>query len=196
MSGYTMTQGEELYSLPAAVSRSNYVTATQAVMSALVSTSVPRCVIPAGYFNTPGKTLKVKAAGTIANAATTATFIYAAGLDAAAGTIAGAGGGTLFTSPAQAPTASQTNLWDLDLDITCQAVGSLGTTLQVNGGLRESVVATSVWSTAGRLMMFSNNLTGLNNEAALYLELFGTFTGTLTSGDITVLQQLKVYGEN
>lgn len=192
-----MTQMELLYELTAPVSKSNYVTATQAPMSALASTSIPRCVIPAGYFSTAGKSLSVYAAGTIANAATAATFILAAGLDAVPGTIAGTGGATLFTSASLTPTASTTCPFEINMDITCQAVGSLGTTLQLNANASMGVVASSgAWSAGVLASKFANTLTGLNNEISLWLELFGTFTGTLTSGDITVLQQFKVYGEN
>lgn len=191
-----MTQGELLYALPAPVTKTGFTTATQAPVSALASTSVPRCVIPAGYFNTVGKCLKVHAAGTISNLATGATFILAAGLDAAAGTIAGTGGATLLTSAALTPTASVVCPLELDMDITCQATGSLGTTLQVNAISRVNNVASAgAWGAGTQAAMFSNNLTGLNNEINLWLELFGTFTGT-TTGCTTVLQQLKVYGEN
>lgn len=188
-----MTQGELLYSLPAAVTKNTYT--AQAPISAIASTSVPRCVIPAGYFSAPGKALKVTARGTITSVAGTATFIYAAGLDAAAGTIAGTGGATLFTSATDTPAITTVFPWDLDMDITCQAAGSLGTTLQCNGTLRRAVVATSVWSAAATALMFSNNLTGVNNEINLWLELFGTWSASSASNS-TTLQQLKCYGEN
>lgn len=192
MSGYTLTQDELLYVLATPITKNTFT--AQAPISAAASSSVPRCIIPANYFSQVGKSLKVHAAGSIANTAA-ATFVYAAGLDSAAGTIAGTGGGTLFTSPAQAPTASQTSVFDLDLDITATAVGNLGTTLQVNGTVRESVAATSVWSTAGRTMAFRNSLTGLNNEINLWLELFGTWSASSAS-NTTTLDQFKVYGEN
>lgn len=188
-----MTQLELLYNLPTAVTKNTYT--TQAPISAIASSSVPRCLIPAGYFTVPSKSLKVKAAGTITSVAGTATFIFAGGLDATAGTIAGTGGATLFTSPTYTPATTTVFPWNLDLDITCQAVGNLGTTLQCNGELRVAVVATSTFSTAPSSMMFANNLTGVNNEISLFLELFGTWSAS-NAANSTTLHILKVYGEN
>lgn len=193
MSGYTMTQPELYYALPAAITKNTYT--SQAPISAIASSSVPRCVVPALYFNQVGKAAHVKAWGTIANASA-ATFIFAAGLDAAAGTIGGTGGATLFTTAALTPTASVTAPWFLDMDITCQAVGNLGTTLQVNADLTVNNVASSgAWGTGSQETMCANTLTGLNNEIALWLELFGTWSASSAS-NTTTLQQFKVYLEN
>lgn len=203
MSGYSGTQYELYYSLPAPVSRSNYVTATPAAMSALTTTSIPRCFIPANYFSAIGKSLTFYAAGTIANAATAATFIFSGGLDVTPATIGGTGGATLFTSAAFTPTASTTLPFEINGSIVATAVGGAasgtagGTTLQYNGNIGQSIVATGgAWTASNIATKFSTNITSVNNEVNLYLELFGTFTGTLTSGDITVLQQLKLYLEN
>jgi hypothetical protein len=191
-----MTQYEELYALPAAVTKSSFTTATQTCISALASTSVPRCILPLGYWTGPGKTLRIYAAGSVSNLATAATFIFAAGLDVTAGTIAGSGGTTLFTSAALTPTASVVCPWELRGEITCQAAGSGGTTLQFNGNIVVNNVASSgAWGTGTQGAYFANNLTGLNSEISTYLELFGTFTGT-TTGCTTILQQFKVFGEN
>src|SRR5580765_772671 len=111
-----MTQLELIYNLPAAVTKNTFT--TQAAISAVASTSIPRALVPAGYFNVVGKSLRVTARGTIANTAA-ATFVLAAGLDATAGTIAGTGGATLFTTAALTPTAAVTGQWDMDMDITC-----------------------------------------------------------------------------
>lgn len=188
-----MTQMELLYALSAPVTKNTYT--TQAPISALASTSIPRCVIPAGFFNTIGKSLSIYAAGTIANTAA-ATFIMAMGLDSAAGTIAGAGGGTLFTSAALTPTAAVTAPFDINADITCTAVGNLGTTLQFNATVTAGAVASSgSWSAGVQAAKFANTLTGINNEIALWMELFGTWSASSAS-NTTTLQQFKVYGEN
>lgn len=200
MSGYTMLQPELYYELPAPVTRSNYVTATQACMSALTTTSIPRCFIPGGYFSAIGKSAHFRAHGTITGTASP-TLALAAGLDIAPGTIGGTGGATLFTGATTTPSAT-TCPFDLDFDLTCQAVGggnsgaSGGTTLQLNGRMTFSVVATNTWSTAPNVNMISANLTSVNNEVNLWLELFATWTGTVSASDITLLQQLKVYLEN
>lgn len=192
MSGYTLTQPELYYALPAAVTKNTYT--TQAVISAIASSSVPRCLIPANYFSLIGKSAKVWAWGTIANASA-ATFIFAAGLDAAAGTIAGTGGATLFTTAAVTPTASTTCVFEIDMDITCRAVGNAGTTLQACGEIDVHAASASSWSTARQSAMFDNNLTAVNNEIALYLELFGTWSASSAS-NTTTLDQFKVYLEN
>lgn len=191
-----MTQTELLYDLPSSVTTTTFTTATQKPISAIASTSVPRCLIPVSYFSVIGKALKFYATGTVSNLATGATFIFAGGLDAAGGVIAGTGGATLFTSAALTPTASTVCQWRLDGDITCQAVGQAGTTLQFNGDMSVSTVASSgAWNATAQTCKFGNNLTAVDNEKPYYLELFGTFTGTTTSC-ATVLQQFKVYGEN
>lgn len=188
-----MTQLELIYNLPASVTKNTYT--TQAAISAVASTSIPRALVPAGYFNVVGKSLRVTARGTIANTAA-ATFVLAAGLDATAGTIAGTGGATLFTTAALTPTAAVTGQWDMDMDITCQAVGNLGTTLQCNGKCFVSSVASSgAWNSTEQAAFWGNNLTGVNNEISLFLELFGTWSAS-SSSNTTTLQNMRVYGEN
>jgi hypothetical protein len=194
VSGYTLTQPELYYSLPASVTRNNYVTATQACMSALASTSVPRCMIPAMYFSAVGKSAHWEANGTITGTASP-TLALAAGLDSVAGTIAGTGGATLFSAPTITPTATATP-FDMAFDITCQAVGSLGTTLVLNGDIHVHGGATNTWSTARNSNMISASITGINNEIALWMELFATWTGTVSTSDTTTLTQFKLWLEN
>src|SRR5579859_3562314 len=108
MSGYTMTQPEAYYVLPAPVTKNTFT--TQAVISATGSTSLPRCMIPANSLNAIGKAAQVRMWGTVATTSA-ATITLAAGLDAVAGTIAGTGGGTLFKLSALTPTAAVTCPW-------------------------------------------------------------------------------------
>jgi hypothetical protein len=201
VSGYTLTQPELYYSLPSAVTKNTYT--AQAPISALTTTSVPRCLIPALYFNTVGKSAHWEANGTIANTSA-ATFVFAAGLDTSPGTIAGTGGGTLFTMASVTPTAAVTCLFTMEFDIVCQAVGggnsgtAGGTTLQVNGEIHVSTIANQGWtagSTAKQTAMAGNTVTGVNNEINLWLELFGTWSAS-AAGNTTTLQQFKVYLEN
>lgn len=203
MSGYTGQQSELYYSLPSAVTRSNYVTATQAVMTALTTTSVPRCVIPALYFSQIGKSLHFEANGTVVGTAAAPTFIMAAGLNLAAGTLGGTGGGTIVTAPATTTAPGTTTWpWTMEVDIVCQAVGGAvsgtagGTTLQCNGEIDVHSGATNTWQTGRQTNMFGTTITSLNNEVNLFLELHATWTGTVTASNITVVQQLKVYLEN
>lgn len=185
-----MTQGELLYSLPASVTKNTFTTIT--VVSAAAASSVPRCVIPAGYFSTIGKALKVKAAGTITSVAGTATFVWTAGLDTTGGTL----NKTLFASATDTPAITTVFPWDLDMDITAQAVGQAGTTLQVNATMRRNNVASSgAWGTGTLAAMFSNSVTAVDSEVNQYLELFGTWSVS-NAANSTTLQQFKVYGEN
>lgn len=193
MTGYMGTQFEELYSLASAVTKNTYT--TQAPISAAASTSVDRCELSAKFFSAINKTIRAKFWGTIGSAAGTATFIMAAGLDATGGTIAGTGGATLFTTGTVTPTTT-TVPFEGEFDLTCQAVGNLGTTVQCNGWVQISAAASSTWSgTAPQKVYFANNLTGINNEIPLFLELFGTWSAS-AAGNTTTLQQFKVYGEN
>lgn len=194
MSGYTLTQPELFYSLPAAVTKNTWT--TQAVISSPGGSGTPdRCIIPAKYFNSINKAAHITAMGTI-ECDSAASFTLAAGLDAAAGTIAGTGGGTLFTSSALSMSASTTALpFSLELDIVAQAVGHLATTLQVNGEIDIHAGASGTWSTARNSAMISSNVTGIDNEINLWLELFGTWTVSASTNQ-TILQLFKVYLEN
>jgi hypothetical protein len=188
MSGYTGTQFELFYEMPAAVTKNTYT--TQAPISAIASSSVPRCMIPALYFSQIGKSLHFEANGTIANASA-ATFIFAAGLDSTAGTF----GSNLFTTGTVTPTASTVCPFTIEVDITAEAVGNAGTTLEVCGEVDVHAAASSSWSASRQSCMFGNNVTGINNEVNLWLELFGTWSVSSVS-NTTTLQQFKVYLEN
>lgn len=193
MSNYTGTVGPELYyALPATVTKNTFT--TQAVISAAASSSIPRCMIPANYFNVIGKSIHFEANGTIANTAA-ATFIFAAGLDATAGTIAGTGGATLITTSALTPTAATTAPWTMTVDITTTAVGNAGTSLTCCGEIDVHAAASGAWSSGRQATMWGNLLTGVNNEINLFLELFGTWSASSAS-NTTTLQQFKVYLEN
>lgn len=191
MSFYTGTQCEQLYSLAAPVTNTAFT--TQRVVSA--PSTAPRAIVPAGFFsavpNGVGRGLLVKAAGTLANQATAATFANVLAYEAVAGTI---GTALIVSTPALAPTASTIVPWDLEALITCQAVGQSGLTLQCNGAWRQSVAATNLFTTAGQLLQFSANLTGLNSEAQAFIELWSTCSASGTS--VIVVQQFDVFGLN
>jgi hypothetical protein len=198
VSAYTLTQPELYYSLPAAVTKAPNST-SQVVISAAGSTSVPRCVVPAEYFSVTGKSFHFEANGTVSTAATADTLTFAAGLDAAAGTIGGTGGATLFTAGALTLAAASTTYpWTMEFDGVCQAAGNLGTTIQLNGEINVHNQVSGAWSsqTSTRLTaMVAATLTGLNNEVALWLELFGTWSAA-NAANTTTVQQFKVYLEN
>jgi len=197
MSGYTMTQGELLYSLPVAVTKNTYTTI--APISAVAATSVPRCIVPINYFSAIGKSLSFRARGTLQSAAGTATFSFTGGLDSTAGTL----GKTIFATANLTP-ATGTAVFDIEGDIVCQATGQAGTTLQCNGSVRLAGTTANAWLTslaatggaaAGAQVLYSNSITALDNEVNQYLELFGTWSAS-SGTNSTVLQVFKVFGEN
>lgn len=181
-----MTQAELLYNLPAPVTSASFT--TQRVISAPATEQ--RAVIPAGFFSCSDKLL-VKAWGTVANAATAATFANVLAWDPTAGTI----GSTIASFPALAPTASTTCTWELEAWIQQEALGNTGLTLQCNGKWRQSVVATAVFGTANTEAMFRTQLTGLNSEAQACLELWSTCSASNAGATITV-EQFDVLGLN
>ncbi len=191
MSFYTGTQCELLYSLPAAVTKNTYT--TQAILSATSAAS--RAIVPGGFFssvpNGVGRVLYLKAQGTVATTSA-ATLQMVLLWDPTPGTI----GTTLATPwPTLAPTAAVTCCWDLEAWITAQAVGGAGLTLQTNGRLWMSVVASGTLSTANQSIMFNSNTTGLNSEAQAAIELAGTWSAS-AAGNTTTLQQMQLFGLN
>lgn len=188
MSGYTLTQPELYYSLPTPITKASWT--TSALLSA--ATTIPRCLIPAQYFTAPGKSAHFEANGVVQGTATSVTFTFAANLDVTANTPVN----SLFTTGTAAVGVAATPMdYTIEGDIVCQAVGSAGLSLQCSGEIDVSVVASGTFS-AGRLSaMFSTLLTGLNDEQAYYLELFGACSVS-AAGNTNILQQFKVYLEN
>lgn len=193
MSFITGTQVEQLYALPAAVTKNTYT--TQAVFGPLAATApVPR--VPGGFFgespNPLGRSLYMKAMGTIATTSA-ATFAGALGIDTTAGTIANSI--TMFA--ATAPTASVTAQWDLDVWITCTAFGeTAGMTWQVNGKWTQASVASGgVLNATAWYGSFASTVTGLTPATTYFLELFGTWSAS-AAGNTTTLQQMFLFGLN
>lgn len=188
---------ELYYCLPAAVTKNTYTTI--APISAIAASSIPRCLIPANYFNVIGKSIYYRARGTLQSAAGTATFAFTGGLDSTQATL----GKTLFATANLTPPTG-TVVFDIEGELTCQAVGQAGTTLASNGSVRTAGTTANAWltgmaavetTTVGATMLFSNSITALDNEINQYLELFGTWSASSATNS-TVLQQFKVYGEN
>jgi hypothetical protein len=193
MSGYTMTQAEVLYGLPAPVTKNTYT--TQAVFSAPAATADVASV-RAGYWQGGaeglGRPIWLHAEGTIATTAA-ATFQGVLGWDPTPGTL-----GTNIATfwPTLAPTAATTCLWFLDAWITPTQIGALnGLSIQVNGRLQMSVVATGVLSSAAQTVQFQGAFTGLNPASAAALELWGTWSAS-AAGNTTTLQQMALFGLN
>jgi hypothetical protein len=193
MSGYTQTTAEVLNALTAPVTKNTYT--TQAVMSAPAATA-DVLTVRGGYWQGGtgglGRPLWVHGEGTIANV-TAATFQMVLGWDPTPGTL----GNTLATPwPTLAPTAATTCLWFLDTWITPTQIGALnGLSIQVNGRLQMSVVASGVLSSAAQTVQFQSAVTGLNPAAPAALELWGTWSASSAS-NTTTLQQFTLFGLN
>jgi hypothetical protein len=182
----TGTQAELLYGLPSAVTNNTFT--TDRVISA--PSTLPRAIIPAGFF-TYSDGLWVVARGTVANAATAATFANTLRWDPTPGTA----GTAIASFPALAPTASTTCPWELEAFIFQYAAGGGGLTLQCNGKWRQSVTATVVFGTAHTEAFFRTQLTGLNSEAQAAVELWSTCSASNASATITV-EHFNVFGLN
>jgi hypothetical protein len=193
VSFYTGTQVETLYSLAASVTKNTYT--TEACIGPLVA-SAPVPKIPADYWtsvpNGVNRAILFKAMGTIATTSA-ATFQGRFALDTTPNTIVSGNAVTYW--PTLAPTAALTSLWDMEVWITAQAVGQAGTTLQINGDFRQSVVATGTLSTAPQNVKFQTSLTSKDNTVPYYVELFGTWSAS-ASGNTTTVQQMFLFGLN
>src|ERR1035441_2109714 len=193
MSFLTGTQQENVYSLNTAVTKNTYTTA-----AAITAPGTPqaRALIPAGFFgsvpNGVGRGLYVHGSGTVATTSA-ATFIGQLCLNSTPGTLLAAGALTYW--PILAPTAATTCVWSLDAWYVCQQVGATSMILQVNGEYRQSVVATGTLSAAPQSVMFQANLTTLNSESQMAVELFGTWSAS-ASGNTTTVNIFDVFGLN
>lgn len=193
MSFLTGTQTEQLYSLSAAVTKNTYT--TEAAFSGVVGTNTV-CKLRGGYFdndnpNPVGRTLYLKAVGTIANTAA-ATFVVNLGFDPTAGTKANAVG--VYT--ATAPTAAVTAPWTLEAWYTCTAFATSTFSLQVNGTWRQEAVASGgALSASAQCVGFTGLITGMDPRVDNYIELFGTWSAS-NAANTTTLQQMFLFGLN
>lgn len=195
MSFITGTQAELLYSLPSAVTKNTYT--TQAAYTGVLGTNTV-CSIPAGYFlsdnpNPVGRSLFLKAFGTIANTST-ATFANAIGVNPVAGAITSPTPITINT--AYTPTASITTGWFMEAWFTCTAFATSTMTLQVNGDVTYMTVASGgAVSTGPSQQIFNGTFTGLDPRVQQYVELFGTWSAS-AAGNTTTVQQMFLWGLN
>lgn len=195
MSGYTMTQAELLYTLPASVAKNNFT--TQALIGPVAATApVPR--IPAGYFmenpNPIGRSLYLQVFGTIGVTTGSPTFAPVVGLDTTPGTLANSTAIYAATTPSASAVVAQ---FQFQLWLTCTAFGeSAGMTLQLNGQWSQSTVASGgVGNAAGISSQCAATITGLTPATNYYIELFGTW-GAASASNGTVIQQMFLFGLN
>lgn len=195
ISGFTGTQVEELYAMSAAVTKNTYTTET--ALSGVVGTNTV-CTLPAGYFlnNTPtpvGRSLLLRGEGTIATTSA-ATLAVNLGFDAAAGTKAGTGGGSIAIMAATAPVAAITAPFHFESLMTCTAFTTSAYTLQINGwwAMEGSVAGGAAVATTLRAG-HSGTVASLDPRITLYIELFGTWSVS-AAGNTTTLQQMFLFG--
>lgn len=195
MSGFTMTQTELLYTLPAAITKNTYT--TEAAFSGVLGTNTV-CKLGGGYFgndnpNPVGRSLYLIAKGTIATTSA-ATFAVNLGFDPTGGTKANAVGVMSATAPVAAITAG----WTLEAWYTCTAFVTSQMTLQVNGTwiMEGSASGGAAVATALRTA-FSGSISGATMDPRVdnYIELFGTWSAS-AAGNTTTLQQMFLFGLN
>jgi hypothetical protein len=189
------TQVEQLYSLPAAVTKNTYT--TEAAFSGVLGTNTV-CKLPGGYFsngvpNPVGRTLYLVCKGTIATTSA-ATLAVNLGFDPTAGTKANSAGVMSATAPVAAITAG----WTLEAWYTCTAFVTSQMTLQVNGHwiMEGSASGGAAVATALRTS-FSGSISGATMDPRVdnYIELFGTWSAS-AAGNTTTLQQMFLFGLN
>jgi hypothetical protein len=193
MSFITGTVVEQLYSLPASVTKNSWTSI--AAYTGVAGTN-PVCSIPAGLFlnmnpNPVGRGLYLEAHGTIQNTAA-ATFANAININPALATSTN----NITINTAYTPTASVTAPWRILASITCTAFTTSAMTLQVNGECRYHAVASGgAPSTGVQDVGFTGTWTALDPRVTQYVELFGTWSASNASNQ-TVVQQLKLFGVN
>lgn len=193
MSFLTGTQTEILYTLNTAVTKNTYT--TQAALSGVSGTNI-LCTYPGGWLfnenpNPIGRSLYLKAMGTIANTAA-ATFALALGFDTTANTIAN----SITVNAAFTPTASVTAPWFLEVWYTCTAFATTTATFQVNGWVRyESVATGGAPTTTAQETGFAGTISAFNPANTFFIELFGTWSASSAS-NTTTLQQMFLWGLN
>lgn len=196
MSGYTMTQAEVLYSMPAPVTKNTFT--SNAVISAPATTS-PVAKIPGGYFqenpNPIGRCLYLQAFGSLGNVSA-ATFSPGICLNTTAGTISTPAAMPFYS--ATATTSGITVQWQCQVWFTCTAFGeTAGMTLQVNGQWSQSTVAggTGAGNASGISGQFASTVTGLTPATPYYVEMCAAW-GTSSASNTTTIQQMFLFGLN
>lgn len=187
MSGYTGTQTELLYSMPA-----NGTAVTAAAITVLTGTpaaSNPPYQLPSYFFPSgqggPGKTLWIRAGGFFSTGTITSlTDVFTLGFDTTIGTL----GTTLAKTGAITGTTltSITNgAWLLDLTVACQQVGT--TTNLISTGTLSIGAGNNASTTAAATYMVGspNSAVAINNATAYYIEVFNTWSVTTGSPTIT-----------
>lgn len=164
------------------VTVTNTVTAT----SLLAGQSKP--VIPAQYFDKPGKAIRVRAKGRISTLATTpGTFTFDLRI----------GSTVVFTGGAMALNiTAQTNAtFDLDITLTCRSIGSgaSATLLGIGLFLSRAVIGSAAAASGGASSLVLPDTapvvgTGFDSTTAQTIDLFGTWSAASVSNSVLVHQ--------
>lgn len=192
MSFNTGQQVELLYSLDTPITKNTWTTI--AAYSGVVGTNTV-CAIPAGWamnmgVNPKGRALQLKCMGTIQNTAA-ATFANAINLNPTVATSTS----NIAIHAAFTPTAAVTANWVLETWFTITAFTTSLMTVQCNGQITYSTVASGgVVTTAASQALFSGTWS-LDPRVTQYLELFGTWSASSASNQ-TVVQQMLLSGLN
>ena len=162
----------------------NTVTAT----SILAPTSKP--VIPAQYFDRPGKAIRIKMIGRISLlAAAPGTFTF----DVRLGSVVVFTGGAINLNA----TAQTNDTFSVDIILTCRSIGSLTAATILGSGMFQSraVIGSPAAATgsAGQTLMPDTAPvvgTGFDSTVAQTIDMFGTWSVASASNSITVHQFL------
>ena len=157
--------------------------------SALVSSSTPTSILPASrkftlasyFFDAPGKTLRIRAAGKISTAGSSPGTLT---LDVRFGSVVVFNGGTSATLA-----VSATNLtWVMEAYLTCRAIGASTSANVIGIGRLE----TAALSATTPIMLLPTSApaagTGFDSTAAQTIDLFATFSVNSASNSITCQQ--------
>jgi hypothetical protein len=191
MSGITGTQVEQLYSLPAAITKNTYT--TEAAFTGVAGTNT-LCTLPGNWLlndvpNPVGRTLKLEVEGTIGQTAS-ATFAVNLGHDTAAGTKVN----SLAVMAATTPPLAGTAPFHFYAYYTVTAFATTTFSVQVNGRwIMESVASGGVASASSLAVGFQGLITGLVPTTTYFIELFGTWSASSAS-NTTTINQMNLFG--
>lgn len=158
--------------------------------------TLPNIAVPAFFFNKVGQCLKVRAWGRLGTTGTP-TFTFSARLRtnatwAADGVVVSSAAITCGSGVTLAP-------WELELDITCRAIGGNPATTATTLGMTGFVRGGTSFAAGGGLYSIPAANTAftvtIDNTVTQYFYLSAA-CGTSSGSNLIQLEMMKVYGEN
>jgi hypothetical protein len=199
MSGYTMTQGELLFSYD--------VAATISVVSAsavTITAGWPEIAVPGGFFSNVGSvktsSLHMHFGGLLLATATVPTFVFGVAMSSASPASFPAPSGTniVATTTSQTPTASTGSFFEADLHMELATPLGIGgaSTVRAHGMMWCDTFASPFFvSFPPKGTTFTPTCTIWDWSIQQYLWPY-ILLGAATAGNQVTLEYLKLYGEN